>query len=584
MDLTKPNQNITYKVGATNFELQRAIEAALPAAVAQTKDLAKKFKGSTEKETCSKIFNFLMSDIKYIVDNDNQKIKLPSAFLREKTGDCKSYALFTAAILSNLKIPFNFTYASYNPTDKTPEHIYVTTKKGCIIDAVWGKFNSEKKACYKFQKPMNISYISGVKKHHSSSNNDSNQSYYIEFLNKNKGFKKDRKEFSDYEKAVSYGKKNLDNFNMDMVKMQFKKIGNMPCYNNIGTVLQPAKFSGIGRTGLDWGNAVGRNFTAGEVAEYLSKNAALAPARAILLMFIRNNGGGIASFLYSMAFRPVPYELPNNKKYNDEYAAGTNAIDEKYKYQVWVWPSDAVKRYQDAYALFMANNPNGTFTKKMVDFLTPAQLQQYNLSKLSNAELIALKQPLIKALTDSLAKKYPLSTRFLPVATDASKARYRAIEWKWFWNLGGSPDDLNEAVKEGNTKSARGLDANYMLNKAYNGGLSIADLGLVIRGIVSAEAGDKFGLGDEGTYVVAINGPKRIGDAATTAAAITAYSAAIIPIISYIMSEIRKSTPEQIDPSYPTPTPTGGVTDILSGNTGILLLAAAGVGAYLYLK
>ena len=531
MDLTKPNQNITYKVGATNFELQRAIEAALPAAVAQTKDLAKKFKGSTEKETCSKIFNFLKNDIQYKVDGDNQKIKLPSAFLREKSGDCKSYALFTAAILSNLKIPFNFTYASYNPTDKTPEHIYVTTKKGCIIDAVWGKFNSEKKACYKFQKPMNISYISGIKKRHSEK----------------------------YEKREER-------------------------YHKIGTVAQPAKFSGIGRTGLDWGNAVGRNFTAGEVAEYLSKNAALAPARAILLMFIRNNGGGIASFLYSMAFRPVPYELPNNKKYNDEYAAGTNAIDEKYKYQVWVWPSDAVKRYQDAYALFMANNPNGTFTKKMVDFLTPAQLQQYNLSKLSNAELIALKQPLIKALTDSLAKKYPLSTRFLPVATDASKARYRAIEWKWFWNLGGSPDDLNEAVKEGNTKSARGLDANYMLNKAYNGGLSVGDLGLVIRGIVSAEAGDKFGLGDDGTYVVAINGPKRIGDAATTAAAITAYSAAIIPIISYIMSEIRKSTPEQIDPSYPTPTPTGGVTDIFSGNTGILLLAAAGVGAYLYLK
>ena len=60
MDLIKPNQNITFKVGATNFELQRAIEAALPAAVAQTKDLAKKFKGSTEKESCNKIFNYLM--------------------------------------------------------------------------------------------------------------------------------------------------------------------------------------------------------------------------------------------------------------------------------------------------------------------------------------------------------------------------------------------------------------------------------------------------------------------------------------------------------------------------------------------
>jgi hypothetical protein len=76
VDLTKPNQNITFKVGATNSELQRAIEAALPAAMAQTKDLAKRFKGSTEKESCQKIFSFLMSDITYKVDGDNQKIKL----------------------------------------------------------------------------------------------------------------------------------------------------------------------------------------------------------------------------------------------------------------------------------------------------------------------------------------------------------------------------------------------------------------------------------------------------------------------------------------------------------------------------
>ena len=179
----------------------------------------------------------------------------------------------------------------------------------------------------------------------------------------------------------------------------------------------------------------------------------------------------------------------------------------------------------------------------------------------------------------------------MPSATDASKARYRGIEWKWFWNLGGSPDDLNVAVKEGNTKSPRGKDANYMLNKAYNGGLSLRDLGLVIRGLVSAEAGDKFGLGDEGTYVVAINGQKRIGlDPATataTAAVITTYSTAIIPIVAFIMKEIRATLPAQTDPSQnPTPFPTGGgeVTDIFSGNTGMILLAAAGVGAYLYLK
>jgi hypothetical protein len=549
VDLSKPNQNITIKVGATNFQLQRAIEAALPAAVAQIKDLAKNFKGSTEKETCSKIFNFLMSDIQYKVDGDNQKIKLPSAFLREKSGDCKSYSLFTGAILTNLKIPFNFTYASYKPTDKTPEHIYVTTKSGCIIDAVYGKFNAEKKPSYKYQKSMNISYISGIK-------------------------------------------------NMRSEKSS-KKVNNYSRIGNVFSQTNPSLsgFQGLGRTGLDWGNAVGRSFSAGEVAEYLSKNAALAPARGILLMFIRNNGGGIASFLYSLAFRETPYELPNNKKFNDEFNAGQAAISQKYNsYKVYVWPADALIKYQNAVAAYSAKNPNATSTQiasviKKVDFLTSAQRAIYNLSLKSNAEITALIQADTKILLNELGKKYPFSSRFLPIATSVSKEKYRGIEWKWFWNLGGSPDDLNEAVKEGNTKSPRGKDANYMLNKAYNIGLSAKDLGLVIRGLVSGQAGDKFGLGQEGTYVVTINGNNGIGldpvSATATAAVITTYSAAIIPIVAFIMQEIRATLPAQTDASQnTTPFPTGGadVTDAFSGNTGMILLAAAGVGAYLYLK
>ena len=547
MDLTKPNQNITFKVGATNFELQRAIEAALPAAVAQTKDLAKKFKGSTEKENCSKIFNFLKNDIQYKVDGDNQKIKLPSAFLRERSGDCKSYALFTAAILSNLKIPFSFTYASYNPQDRTPEHIYVTTKNGCIIDAVWGKFNSEKKPCYKFQKPMNISYISGIKKHHSEK----------------------------YEKKEEK-------------------------YHNIGTVLQPAKFSGIGRTGIDWGKAVGRNFTIAEANEWFGKNITLAPARGIIEMFIRNNGGGIANFLYSMWLRDVPYELPNYKKYNTEVSAGLKAIAAKYNIPI-SFPFNAAEisqlnsKYTPSTGGVITTDTikiTPTIAKSLVSVLTPARYAQYMDWRAKMDKKWAEDFALIAALD----KKYPLATRLLPSATDESKAKYRGIEWKWFWSLGGNPDDFNDAVKEGNTKSPRGKDANYMLNKAYNGGLSFGDLGLVIRAFVSAEAGDKFGLGDDGTFLLGINGTKGkgIGEAATVAAAITAYSAAIIPIVAFIMSEIRKSLPQQtqaeldaqnaLNAQNGLPPSSLGVTDILSGNTGILLLAAAGVGAYLYLK
>ena len=83
--------------------------------------------------------------------------------MRTKSGDCKSYSLFTSAVLNNLGIPNHFVYASYDGS-KTPSHIYVETNNGCIVDAVWGRFNSEKKPTYKFKKPtdMNINYISGI--------------------------------------------------------------------------------------------------------------------------------------------------------------------------------------------------------------------------------------------------------------------------------------------------------------------------------------------------------------------------------------------------------------------------------------
>ena len=157
----QPGQNITVKTNASNAQLQSALERALPGAVAQTKDIAQQFKGATDTDTCRKIFDFLKNKIRYDKDGFTQKIKYPSALLREGRGDCKSYSLFTAAILKNLNIPFRWTYASYTPGVNIPGHVYITTDSGCIVDAVWGKFNSEKKPYNKFYKSMNISYISG---------------------------------------------------------------------------------------------------------------------------------------------------------------------------------------------------------------------------------------------------------------------------------------------------------------------------------------------------------------------------------------------------------------------------------------
>jgi hypothetical protein len=152
------------KRNASNIDLQKAIEAAIPAAVKQMKQRSNQFKGATEIETCKKIFDYLKNQVNYKADGAEQQVRLPSGLIRTLQGDCKSYSVFTSAVLTNLGIPHKLVYASYDPSDSTPTHIYVMTNKGCIIDAVYGKFNAEKQATNKKYKNMNISYIAGIGK------------------------------------------------------------------------------------------------------------------------------------------------------------------------------------------------------------------------------------------------------------------------------------------------------------------------------------------------------------------------------------------------------------------------------------
>jgi hypothetical protein len=160
----RTGQTIQVKANASNSDLQRAIEAAIPTAVAQMKQRSNEFKGKTEAETCKKIFDYLKNQISYKADGSEQQVRVPSGLIRTRQGDCKSYSVFTSAVLTNLGIPHKLVYASYDPSDSTPTHIYVVTNKGCIIDAVYGKFNAEKKATSKKYKDMNISYIAGMGK------------------------------------------------------------------------------------------------------------------------------------------------------------------------------------------------------------------------------------------------------------------------------------------------------------------------------------------------------------------------------------------------------------------------------------
>ena len=162
--ISAPGKKVVISRNGTNAQLQRAIEAAVPVATAQTKKIAKQFKGRNEKETAAKVFNYLKNQVNYKADRNEQNVQLPSAIMRDRSADCKSYSLFTMGVLNNLGIPAKLRYASY-ANDPTPTHVYVVTNNGTIIDAVYGKFNAEKPYTYKKDKSingMNINYISGI--------------------------------------------------------------------------------------------------------------------------------------------------------------------------------------------------------------------------------------------------------------------------------------------------------------------------------------------------------------------------------------------------------------------------------------
>ena len=139
-----------------NKDLRKQIMDVTPEAVAQMRGSAKYFKGKTDKETCQNIWNFLKKNIRYEADGEYQIVRLPSALLATRVGDCKSYSVFTSAVLTNLGIPNHYMMTSYSK-DPTPSHIYVMTDSGIICDAVWNQFNAEKTPTYRYKaKPNNM--------------------------------------------------------------------------------------------------------------------------------------------------------------------------------------------------------------------------------------------------------------------------------------------------------------------------------------------------------------------------------------------------------------------------------------------
>jgi hypothetical protein len=155
----RPNGTTSVVVNMHNTsDIIKQMQKALYDNSAFAKKIAYKFKGSTVKQTCRNIFNWLKENIEYRIEPAHlQTTKSLQRLVSDGYGDCKHYSGFFAAILSALNIKHHYRFTSYN-NSTTPTHVYVVAydekNQPIYCDAVLEVFNTEKNYTHKIDKNM----------------------------------------------------------------------------------------------------------------------------------------------------------------------------------------------------------------------------------------------------------------------------------------------------------------------------------------------------------------------------------------------------------------------------------------------
>jgi len=131
------------------------------------KKIALYFKGSSPRQTGQKIYDFLKSNVQYVIEPANkQTVKSPSAILAEGDGDCKHFSTFAGGVLEQLGIPFSYRFASYRMFDETPQHVFVVINPGTQneiwLDPVLNSYDYKKPYTYAKDKRMALYSVSGI--------------------------------------------------------------------------------------------------------------------------------------------------------------------------------------------------------------------------------------------------------------------------------------------------------------------------------------------------------------------------------------------------------------------------------------
>jgi hypothetical protein len=112
------------KPNADTRDIINALARILPAATKQAEQFTFLRKTGDPIADALSVGFYVRNNFTYIKDGLlEQNIKTPGALLVTKTGDCKSFALFIAAVLSSWKYKNGLRFAGYNGSSQ-PTHVY----------------------------------------------------------------------------------------------------------------------------------------------------------------------------------------------------------------------------------------------------------------------------------------------------------------------------------------------------------------------------------------------------------------------------------------------------------------------------
>jgi len=100
------------------------------------------FDGPTLDETCDNLYRFCKKNLRYVEEGEHeQSTALPTGLLKRGYCDCKGYAGFCGGVLDAIgratgkKIDWVYRFASYNPLNSTPHHVFIAVRDG--KDELW---------------------------------------------------------------------------------------------------------------------------------------------------------------------------------------------------------------------------------------------------------------------------------------------------------------------------------------------------------------------------------------------------------------------------------------------------------------